>query len=60
MATIKSAAKPKRKTMMNFKVTDAEEKKIKEQAKKFANGNVSEWMRYSAMNLKPKKSDMVE
>jgi hypothetical protein len=43
----------------NFKATDSQMKKIVRNAKKFANGNLSAWLRHAASNYKPKKSEMV-
>ncbi len=44
--------------LINFKVTVAEKKKIVALAKKYAGGNVSLWLRYAAMNCKPRKIDL--
>ncbi len=54
---LKSLLKPK-KTLMNFKATQAEIKVIEANALKFAKGNVSAWLRHSAMNHKPTKKEL--
>lgn len=54
---LKSLIKEKR-TLMNFKVSKAEIKTIEANALLFAGGNVSAWLRYAAMNYKPKKGEL--
>lgn len=42
--------------LVNFKVTKQTHSAIIAQAKKFAKGNTSAWLRYAAMNHKPAKN----
>lgn len=51
------ATEPKK--IVNFKVTDSEMDEIKKNASRFYNGNVSGWIRYTALNYAPKKSELV-
>lgn len=44
--------------MIAARVSDAEYKAIEQKAKKYADGNVSEWIRYAAVNMEPKKDDL--
>lgn len=39
-------------------INSSEHQRIQEKADKFANGNVSLWMRYSSINHTPKESDL--
>lgn len=55
MGIIEPLKRVNRTILKNVKVTPEEERIIQENADKFAGGNVSEWIRYSAMKLKPKK-----
>lgn len=43
-----------------FKSHKDDYQKIKQNAQKFTAGNISEWIRYAALNHTPKKSDLVE
>jgi len=43
---------------VNLRVSYIEYKKIKDLADKYANGNVSSWMRYAARTHKPRKKDL--
>lgn len=61
MAKKSKAIKKKPKdptTLRNFKTTDAEWKEIKAKAKRFARGNVSNWLRYAGMNFTPRAKDL--
>ena len=53
----KSIERPKTK-LRNFKTTDAEWTAIRANAKKYANGNLSLWLRYAGMNHIPRKKDL--
>lgn len=44
------------KKIINIRVTDEELAIIKERADKYANGNLSVYLRHVAMNFKPKSS----
>jgi len=55
---LKSIKQTKPKTLTNFKVTEDELKVITRNAKKFAKGNVSEWIRFSSMNFIPSDKDL--
>lgn len=52
--------KPVRVRLLNIKVTKLEESYIRMKAEKFAEGNMSEWIRYAAINFKPVSSDLVK
>lgn len=43
---------------VNFKIAPSEYEKLEEKAKQYTNGNVSEWIRYAALNHKPSKSEL--
>lgn len=45
--------------LLNVKVTIAEKRQILLSAKKFANGNMSAWLRFASMNHKPARADLV-
>lgn len=47
-----------RSRMMNVKLTEDEFSRIFSNARKFAGGNISAWVRYAAMNLAPKQGDL--
>lgn len=55
MTKAKTAKKSKieKDTLINFRAKNSEMKKIKANAKKFADGNVSLWMRHAAMKYNP-------
>lgn len=55
---LKSTVKPKKKNLINFKATDLEMTLIQKKADKYAGGNVSEWLRYAAIQLDPRASDL--
>ena len=56
--TLKTIKKKEVRKLLNFKATDKETSKIIKNAKKYANGNVSEWIRFSSMNFVPNDSDL--
>lgn len=58
MATLKSAKKPSKLTLVNIKVTPLEKKAIKALADRYAKGNLSLWLRYAAINCRPRKEDL--
>lgn len=47
-----------RERMVPVRFTDEEHEKASSFAKKFTNGNLSEWIRYATLNFEPKKRDM--
>ena len=57
--------KPKKTRMINVKVTEDEYNIMQGNADKYCpqeksdKGNMSEWLRYSGMKCKPKKSDLL-
>ena len=53
-------AKQKKTKLINVKVNIDEGDKMQANANKYCEGNLSEWIRYSSMNLKPRKSDLVD
>lgn len=50
---IPSDREPYTSRTLTFKLTNSEYKAIKEQAIKYANGNVSAWIRYAAIHMVP-------
>jgi hypothetical protein len=46
------------KKIMNFKVTKEQMEAIKDNARKYFNGNISGWMRYTALNYVPQKKEL--
>lgn len=58
MAVIEPLKKNKKSILKNVKLTGEEANLIQENANKYANGNFSEWVRYAAIKLKPKKKDI--
>ncbi len=51
-----SRANPVR--IVNFKCTEEEFDQIKANADKYADGNMSGWIRFASMNLEPKKKHL--
>lgn len=45
-------------TSIGLRVSETERAIIEAKAKKFTKGNVSEWVRYAAINMQPKKEDV--
>lgn len=68
----KSAAKKKVKTngsgngkaeprhLINFKITGKDQALLTQRAKKFANGNLSAWLRYAGSHYVPPKKVVIE
>lgn len=56
---LKSAVKPTKSEMINLKLTRNERRMIQARADKYTGGNVSEWIRYAAINLEPRIQDLV-
>ena len=56
---LKELVKETRK-VQNFKASPTEIKKIKENAKKFTDGNVAYWIRHAAINHTPKSGELEE
>lgn len=52
------ALKREKLIVKNFKITSTEFEGIKKLADKYADGNVSQWVRYAAKNFRPSKSDL--
>lgn len=46
--------------MIGFRVSETEYQVIEEKAKKFTEGNVSEWVRYASVNMEPKASEVTQ
>ena len=55
---LKLMSRPKSKPM-TLKVPEGDLAAIKEKADYYTNGNVSMWMRYAAINHRPKKADLL-
>lgn len=54
----KQAPESEEVTLINFKTTKGEKKALQTKANKFADGNLSFWLRYAALNHTPKKTDI--
>jgi len=50
----------KKNKNLNLKINAGEKKLMQQNADKYFGGNLSGWMRYSAMYLKPKQKDLVD
>jgi hypothetical protein len=48
-----------RESLINVRVTDDQLEMIKRRAKRYANGNMSAWLRYAACYLDPRDEDLV-
>lgn len=57
---LKALAKNEKVKLVNFKAKDSELRIMEKNAKKYAGGNVSHWIRHSAMNYVPSKKDLSE
>lgn len=57
---LKALAEKQKPILVTFKVSKAEQEKMRENAEKWAAGNLSEWIRYAAMELEPKTEHLVE
>lgn len=55
---LKLMSRPKSKPL-TLKVPERDLAAIKEKADYYTNGNVSMWMRYAALNHRPKKADLM-
>lgn len=53
---LKKLAQNKELATLNFRADDKDEKTIRAKAKRFANGNVSAWLRHCALTGKTKPS----
>ncbi len=60
MAKIKPMKADAEFIIVNFKATPAEKKRIKANANRYAEGNISLWMRYCALHCVPKRGDSIE
>lgn len=59
MEIIKSLRKPDKKSKrLNIKISEVEEREIRELAKKYADGNVNGWVRHAALHYRPSKKDL--
>lgn len=45
--------------IVNIKTSRADRKALKDQAAKYADGNLSAWMRYAGLHHKPKRGEKV-
>lgn len=50
----------KRNKLINFRASIPELKEIKDKANKYTDGDISKWIRYSAIKYTPKKKDLVK
>jgi len=60
MSNLKSIKKPNpyaRKIVVPFKVNADEMRELLKKAHQYTKGNISEWVRFAALNFKPKKED---
>lgn len=60
MSKLKSSKKANpyaRKIVVPFKVNADEMRELFKKAHQFADGNVSQWVRFASLNFKPKKED---
>lgn len=55
---LKTIKETEDKKLINFKATEEEEKAILANAKKYAGGNMSAWIRFASQNFIPKASDL--
>lgn len=47
----------RREVPLNVKLSKKEKKAMEQNAKRFANGNLSLWLRYAGVNYVPRRSD---
>lgn len=59
MAKLKTLNREPKK-LITFKVSKSDLEALKKNAAKYAHGNLSEWVRYTGLNYKPKKTELVE
>ncbi len=54
---LKQKVKPRehdeRITLLNLKISEKDKRALQAQAKKYANGNVSAWLRFAGVRFKP-------
>lgn len=58
MKVLKSLLKES-KRLVNFEATESERRRIFEKAEKYCNGNMSEWIRYAAVNHEPNEEELI-
>jgi len=56
---VKGVKAPKKEKLINLKVSESEFEEIKDRADKYADGNVSAWLRVSGKKFTPRKRDLV-
>ncbi len=56
--TKKAKAKPRQ--IMNFKIDSKDRKALSVLAKKFAQGNLSAWLRHAGLRYQPKRGEKIE
>jgi hypothetical protein len=59
MKKIKAPGQPK-SVIFNIKVSPLERKRLIMQAKKYANGNLSAWLRYAGTYYRPSKTELIK
>ena len=60
MSILKATKKPNphaRKIVVPFKVNSEEMRELMKKAHGYSKGNISAWVRFAALNFKPKKED---
>lgn len=55
---LKSLVRNNKKVLINVKVTPDEERRIRANAKRFAKGNLSAWLRWASMKHRPSPSEL--
>lgn len=55
----KAAVSRKKLPLVNFKASSKDQKKIRANAKKYAGGNFSAWMRHASLNYRPGKHEVI-
>ena len=58
MTTLKKIVDEKRKNF-TMRMSPEEAREVQEKADTYTGGNVSQWLRYAAVNHVPKKSELV-
>ena len=53
------AKKPKRLPLINLKISSRDRKLVLANAKKYAGGNYSAWLRHAGIHYRPKKGEKV-
>ena len=51
---------PEKSKIINLKVSTSEHELLKARAFRYANGNLSAWIRYASINLDPKPDDLAD